>query len=134
LDHAWGDGILTTYYRNDAGELKESLADEGRRHFVIALKRRMARGDTLTFHVQRTAMVAFTRDEEWLETTIDHPIARLQRSIVFPAKRPCLRATLHAAGRQVPLQVHRESSGRTLVRVSIDQPKAHTPYTIRWSW
>jgi hypothetical protein len=59
----------------------------------------MARGDTLEFGVCRDAMVGFTQPEERLETTIDHPIARLSPSIVFPKDWPCRSAVLQAGTR-----------------------------------
>lgn len=134
LDHAWGDGILATDYANDAGRLEGSYNDVGRHHLVVALRRRMGRGESLSFRVRRETMVGFTEGEEWLETTVDHPVARLSPSIVFPKDRPCRRAVLQAGRRLVPLTVARRRSGQTVVRVEILQPWANFPYTIRWSW
>jgi hypothetical protein len=134
LDHAWGDGVLLTGYRTDVGRLADVVRDGNRRHLVIALKREMAEGTTLAFGVERAAMAGFTRDAEWLETTIDHPIRRLRPCIVFPRTRPCQRATLHHAGRVHRLPVVRRRDGRTVVRFDALEPRPHTPYTIRWRW
>ena len=119
LDHAWGDGVVVTHYTNDAGHLEESFNDAGRRHLVIGLRRRMAQGDTLAFAVQRQAMVGFTQAEEWLETTIDHPVSRLRRTILFPKDRPCRRAVLDIAGHRLRLPISHRSAGTTMVRVAI---------------
>jgi hypothetical protein len=134
LDHAWGDGVVLTQYVNDAGRLEGSFDDGGRHHIVVGLKRRRHRGDVLGFRVQRDAMVGFTQEHEWLETTIDHPIARLQPSVVFPKDRPCRSAVLQVGRRHTPLPVLRRGDGRTVVRVEIPCPCANVPYTIRWRW
>jgi len=134
LDHAWGDGVQLTTYDHDAGSVTDLLRDRGRRHLVITLKRPAARGETLTFGVARTAIDAFTEDEEWLETTIDHPIRQLRRAIVFPKARPCLQAVLHGGAEQIPLPVIRQADGTTLVRFEVTPPDPDTSYTIHWTW
>lgn len=135
LDHAWGSGVVLTSYDNDAGTIADSFADEGRHHFVIGLRRSMGRGDRLTFRVARTTMACFaTEDQWWMDTTIDHPIARLRKRIVFPKKRPCLSATIAYEGRTISLPIRRLASGKTLVQVDVGRPRADTPYVIRWDW
>ena len=101
--HAWGDGVLLAHYHHGAGTLDDAFKDGNRRHLVIALRRPMGRGETLAFDVERTALAGFTRDEESLETTIDHPVERLGAAVVFPRQRPCLTATLDVGtGRSRP--------------------------------
>ena len=134
MDHFWGDGVALTSYQNDAGVLKDSFRDEGHRHLGIGLKRPMSRGEELTFDVVRTAMVGFTREEEWLETMIDHPAGRLNCGVLFPKSRPCHQATLHYEDRKLPLPITRLADGRTRVGFNLREPQARTPYTIRWSW
>ncbi len=134
LDHVWGDGVALTAYHNEAGVLRDLFLDEGKRHLVVGFKRPMCRGEMLTFRVERTAMVGFTGDEEWLETTIDHPTAHLSRSIVFPKERPCLQANLDCEGHEHPLPIRVLAGGRTLVGFHIAKPRVETPYTIRWIW
>ena len=104
------------------------------RHLVLDLVRPMSRGETLTFEIERTAMEGFTADEEWLETTIDHPTERLSRAIVFPRRRPCQRAMLHHEGQQTALPVIRLLDGRTLVRFEVLGPTTGAPYTVHWTW
>lgn len=134
LDHFWGDGVTLTDYRHTAGLIGDSFKDQGRRHLVIDLARAMGRGELLTFTVERTAMVGFTAAEEWLETTIDHPIRRLTRTIIFPHDRPCQNARLVVGEQVLPLKVKRTRDGRSLLQVQIPNPKSDTPYTIHWSW
>jgi hypothetical protein len=133
LDHAWGDGVLSSYYHTDAGKVEGSISDGNRRHFIIRLHHRMKRGDALTFQVQRTAMVGFMADQEWLETTIDHPIRRLRRRIVFPPQRKCQRAELEIRARRISLEPA-QRRGRTLVDFTARHPLPHMPYTVRWTW
>ncbi len=134
LDHVWGDGVGVADYDNTAGVLRESFRDHGRRHLVVGLKQPMGKGETLRFTARRTARVAFTRDEEWIETTIDHPIARLAQTVIFPQERPCLRAELRYGGEAFPLHVMEAPEGRTQLRVRIPRPRSDTPYRIRWWW
>jgi len=134
LDHMWGDGVLVTDYDTDAGVVADVIRDNGRRHLVLDLKRRAREGQVLAFRTRRTAMAAFTADDEWLETTIDHPVQRLRPRIVFPRARPCRQALLQSDGQSMALPIQRHADGSTQVDVVIPRPQAHVPYTIRWSW
>lgn len=135
LDHAWGTGVVITSYHNDAGTLEDSFADQGRRHMVIALKRPMAAGETLRFNVARTTMACFAQEQQqWMETTIDHPIRRMSVGVLFPRERPVRSARLHLGDDQEPLRISRLADGRTVVRLRSRKPHAHQPYLIRWVW
>jgi len=102
LDHAWGHGVLATDYENSAGRRDGSYKHERRRHFVVGVRRRMASGDILPFRVRREARAGFLKPEGWLETTLDHPIAQLRPSIVFPKDRPCRGVAIVPGGREEP--------------------------------
>ncbi len=134
LDHAWGEGVLVANYHHSAGPLEDSFKDQGRRHMVIGLEREMGQGETLEFSVSRTAMEAFTRDEGVLETTIDHPVTRLRRSIIFPKRRAVRRAILEGESESRELPVIHLGNGGTMIRVVIPDPKAGVAYVIRWTW
>ena len=94
----------------------------------------MHRGETLAFDVERTAMASFISDEEWLETTIDHPIHRLSQCVVFPLERPCQQAELVVSDRVLPLRPVRRADGSMVLRLTIPHPKVDTPYLVRWRW
>jgi hypothetical protein len=126
MDHFWGDGVAITSYHNEAGVLMESFRDEGRRHLVIGLGRRMGRGEELLFGVERTAMVCFVGKREWVETRVDHPTRRLSRRVVFPRERPCLRHD----GAEVDLPITVHADGRTSVGFNIRKPLDCAAYTI----
>lgn len=134
LDHFWGDGVPLTHYHHTAGQLAESFQDGGRRHLVIDLGRPMHRGETLSFDVERTALVSFTEGSEWLETTIDHPIHQLGQQIIFPVERPCQGAELVVSDFTLPLRALDIGDGRTMLRFSIPRPEADTPHLVRWRW
>lgn len=134
LDHFWGDGVVLAFYHNSAGGIEDSIRDGGRHHLVIGLPRRMKRGEVFTFRVSRTAMVAFTEREEWVQMIIDHPVRKLSRTVIFPAERPCREARVDLAGSELPLRVVRLSDGRTVLGIDLWQPRVETPYGITWSW
>jgi hypothetical protein len=134
LDHAWGDGLVLAGYHTAAGTLGDSFRDQGRRHQMIVLPRPMARGETTRVQIRRDVVGGFTQREEWLETTVDHPIRRLRRTIVFPKARPCLRATLHVDRHERELPIIAHPDGHTAVRFTIGHAAANTPYTVTWSW
>ena len=134
LDHAWGNGVLVTNYHHSAGSLADTFKDEGTRHLLIELKRPMAQGQILKFSVERTAMEAFTASAGSVETTIDHPIARLTRQVIFPKGRPAQQAMLIGVGKLTPLPIKRLWDGRTAVRVAISDPEPNSPYVVRWTW
>jgi hypothetical protein len=134
LDHFWGDGVSLTDYANTAGQLADSFSDGGRHHLAIDLARPMHRGEQLAFDVERTALASFSADDEWLETTIDHPIHRLGQRVIFPADRPCQHAELATPDGIIPLQPVRLGDGRTALRFTVPHPKADTPYLVRWHW
>jgi hypothetical protein len=134
LDHAYGHGVLASDYEHSAGRLDGSYKDEAWRHFVIALRHKMRRGDVLQFRVRRQAKAGFLKSEGWLETTLDHRIASLRPSIVFPKDRPCRRAALEVAGRRLRLPIVRRKDAGTVVHVTIPHPLPFVRYTIRWRW
>jgi hypothetical protein len=134
LDHFWGAGVGLTAYTTTAGVLKESFRDQGKRHLLIELARKMARGERFAFTVQRAAQEVFTLPEGWVETLIDHPIVRLSQTIVFPQARPCQSAELVYRGETFPLHVMTTAAGGTQLSVRIGRPEQHTSYLIRWRW
>lgn len=134
LDHFWGDGITTGGYTTTAGRIGDSFKDGNRRHLVIQLERPMRRGEIFEFTIERRTLEAFTGDEEWSETTIDHPIARLSQVVRFPKARPCQGAKLEYPGGGTPLHVLETTEGATEIGLRIPKPRTDTPYLIRWTW
>ena len=134
LDHFWGPGVQLAEYTTTAGTLRDSLRDQGRRHLVVQLQRAMARDEVVEFQVERTIRDVFSDREGWVETMIDHPIARLSQTIIFPQARPCQSAELVYDGETIPLHVMTTSEGGTQLAVRIGEPQRNTLYRIRWSW
>jgi hypothetical protein len=134
LDHVWGDGVAVTSYQNSAGSLDDSVKDGSRRHLVVGLKRSMDRGKGLSYAVERGVIAGFTRNEEWMDVTIDHPIRRLRAQVLFPESRPVLTATAQHAQKTVVLPIVRHGNGQTMIGLETWRPLAHEPYIISWSW
>lgn len=134
LDHFWGDGVALTGYRNSAGRLVESFGDGHRHHLAITLPRPTRMGEQLTVDVERTALASFTRQDEWLETTIDHPIRQLGQQIVFPPNRRCQAAELVAESQILPLRPINLGDGRTILKITIPNPRPDRSYLVRWRW
>ena len=134
MDHAWGAGIILTSYHHSAGAIEDSFRDEGKRHLVIGLKRAMKRGEELQFRVERRAMESFTTENGVLETTIDHPIRRLSRAVIFPKHRPVQMASYDDGTMQARLPIFNRPDGRTMVGFALSTPRPNTIYTIRWRW
>lgn len=134
LDHLWGDGVQVVGYDHTAGPIRESFQDEGVRHLVIDLPHPMQRGETYAFSVTRTARSAFTQAEEWLETTIDHPITMFHQEIFFPKERPCQAAALVIGDQVEQLTPVTLEDGRARLEVTRTKPPTDTPLIIRWRW
>ncbi len=134
LDHIWGDGVLITNYYNSAGSIEDSFKDQGCRHLMIELRKRMSRGQALEFKAERTIMEGFKGQENWWEINIDHPVHQLENSIIFPKTRSCQEAILQSGDKQTALPVIRLSDGRAVVRFSIAKPFAGIPYRVSWKW
>jgi hypothetical protein len=134
LEHFWGRGVQLSEYSTTAGSIAESFRDDGRRHLVIRLPEKMARGQTLEFSTERTMHQTFTTAEGWFELAIDHPILQLSHAVIFPKERPCKEAHLLVGEWQRPLSVIRLVDGKTLVRCDLAEPRSHTAYRICWSW
>ena len=54
--------------------------------------------------------------------------------LFFPKERACRRAALYCEGLEIPLPIIRRPDGTTMLCVAIPNPRADTPYTVRWSW
>jgi hypothetical protein len=125
---------MLTHYRHSAGTVDASFRDAERRYLLIKLKHKAAKGDQLTFTVERQAMETFVGTEEWVETILTQQVARITRSIVFPKGRPCRAATLHHDGQARLLPIVQLSQGRTSVQFEISRPDTGSPYRIHWTW
>jgi hypothetical protein len=135
LDHAWGSGVVATAYHTDAGQLEDSFLDAGKQHMVLRLARQMAAGDTLRFSVDRTTMAAFVLDDQWwMETTIDHPILRLQVRVQYPEGRRPQWAIVDHLGEQRTLHLSVQPDGGAAIEFATEAPRAHVPYVMRWRW
>ena len=138
-DHAWGDGKLFAKYRCRPGVPVDFYQDGSKHNVLISLRETKNRGDVMEFSVERTIAGGFLKTSEWLETEVDHLTSRLRITIIFPKARPCQRATLTRknANKTVLLEekhLRNLISGRQELGLSLDRPKLHECYTIKWDW
>lgn len=134
LDHFWGDGAAATNYEHTGGPVVDTFSDQGVEHVVIQLKRAMARGEELEFGVARTIVGGFQKDEEWLETVVDHPVDRVMRTIVFPGDRPPHNAVLKHEEDEVNLPLIKLSNSKTIVTFDAPTRGQEAAFTILWRW
>jgi hypothetical protein len=138
-DHAWGDGDLFHKYHCQPGTAVDFYRDGSKWNILVSLRETKNRGDTIPFLVERTIADGFLKNNEWLETEVDHLTSHLQLSIVFPKARPCLRATLtqKTSGKTKVLDAQHFrtlGNGRQELTLAITRPKIHECYLVKWDW
>lgn len=138
-DHAWGDGKLFAKYKCRPGVPVDFYQDGSKHNVLISLRETKNRGDVMEFLVERAIASGFLSSAEWLETEVDHLTSRLQLTIRFPKGRPCQRATLTRKNANKTAAVDEKHfktlvSGRQELSLTINRPKLHECYTIKWDW
>jgi len=138
-DHAWGDGDIFADYHCQPGVPVDFYEDGSKHNILISLRETKDRGDVIELWVQRAIEHGLIKNQEWLETEIDHWMKHLKLSIIFPQKRPCQRATLsrRSTGKTDLLsRTHFSSlpSGKQKLTWETSSPKLHDLYTIKWTW
>jgi hypothetical protein len=93
-DHAWGDGEIFAEYHCQPGVPVDFYEHGSRHNILISLRETKDRGDVIDLWVERVIEDGLLKEQEWLETEIDHWMKRLTLSIIFPKDRLCRRATL----------------------------------------
>jgi hypothetical protein len=134
LDHYWGSGVANVGYSTTAGPLGDLIHDQGIRHQVIELPRTMGRGEEFAFTTERTMMETFLSKANHAEIVIDHPVGQVTCAVLFPRDRPCQTAEFVTSELRGRLPVSVLPGGRTLIRVQVPRPQAHTPYRVEWIW
>ena len=138
-DHAWGDGKLFARYSCRPGVPVDFYQDGSKHNVLISLRETKNRGDVIEFSADRTISGGFLGKNEYLETEVDHLTARLRLAIIFPKDRPCLRATLTrktASKTEVLDERHFKTlgSGRQELSLTINRPRLHECYLVKWDW
>jgi hypothetical protein len=138
-DHAWGDGKLFAKYKCRPGVPVDFYQDGSKHNVLISLRETKNRGDVMEFSAERTIAGGFLKQNEWLETEVDHLTTHLRLAIIFPKARPCLRATLtrKTVGKTEVLdERHFKTlgSGRQELSLAISRPKLHECYLVKWDW
>ena len=138
-DYAWGDGEIFADYRCSPGVAVDRYQDGDRWNILISLRETKSRGEITGFHLERTVCDGFIQSEEWHQAEIRHATRRLRLAVIFPAVRPCRRATLHERkGNQTHqlglAQFQQLPDGRQLVEWETRQVRDLEIYTLRWVW
>ena len=138
-DHAWGDGEQFAKYRCQPGVPVDFYEDGSKHNVLISLRETRNRGDVVELWIERVIRNGFLKKEEWFETEIDHLMRTFKRSVIFPKKRPCRRATLsrRSTGKTTLLSQKHFAllpDGRQKLTWETKRPKLHDRYTIKWAW
>ena len=83
-DHAWGDGDIFAAYRCQPGVPVDCYEDGARHNILISLRETKERGDVIDLWVERIIRDGLLKDQEWLETEVDHWMEHLTLSNIFP--------------------------------------------------
>ena len=138
-DHAWGDGELFAEYRCQPGVPVDFYKDGSKHNVLISLRETKNRGDVIDLWIERVIRDGFPAKNEWLETEIDHWMAHLKLSIIFPRQRRCRRATVTQRSTNDTITLDEQhfsflSDGRQQLTWENSRPKLHDLYTIKWRW
>ncbi|HEY7065625.1 MAG TPA: ATP-binding protein [Chloroflexota bacterium] len=135
----WGEGELFADYTVSSGVVGDRFRLGARHITLISLRQIKNRGDVVRLHIRRQVLGGWTRDEEWLETQVNHRTRALQVTVRFPAARPPQQASLlaEAAGTSRALDRrhwHRDPQGGVVLTWRTRQPSLGETYLLRWWW
>lgn len=138
-DHAWGEGEIFAEYHCQPGVPVDFYQDGSRFNILISLRETKNRGDVIDLWVERIVKEGFMREEEWLETEVDHLTEQVKLAVVFPIERPCRRATITQRNANDTVTLDERhfsimSDGRQRVSWENKRPKLHDLYTLKWQW
>ena len=106
---------------------------------LIALRGVRNKGDKDEHHMEWGIKDGFLRKQELWETSVNHPTGCLKINIIFPPKRPPVRASLIEDTRQKTTLLGNENliklpDGHWRVHWETNQVKQHERYSIQWEW
>jgi hypothetical protein len=138
-DHAWGEGEICAEYHCQPGTPVDFYQDGSKHNILISLRETKHRGDVMELEVERVVRNGLTKEEEWLETEIDHRTLRLSLSVIFPLTRHCQRATITRRSTNRTVELGRScfdflADGRQRLTWATDRPKLNDCYTLKWIW
>lgn len=138
-DQAWGDGDIFAEYKCSPGEAVDRYREGHLYRVLISLRQTKHRGDVEEFHIERTIHDGFTQTVEDFQTEISHHTHRAAIRVVFPKSRPpkYLSGIEQNRKRTTPLspdQLQTLPDGRIQANWTIQRPRLHEGYILRWTW
>jgi hypothetical protein len=138
-DMAWGAGEVLAKYECSPGVAVDTYREGHRLRILISLRTTKNRGDVTEFHIRRTILGAFTKQDESFQHDVIHLIYHASLRIIFPKKRyPKSIAIIEQnSTRTIPLGPKQQTilpDGRLEVVYQIRKPRLFESYIMNWSW
>jgi len=138
-DYTWGEGDLFSGYQCSPGVVADRYQQGDRWNILISLRETKSRGDVEKFNIVSTPINSYTKNEEWQQVELRHRTHRLRITVIFPANRPCQRATLHrrSSNRTTVLGQEHTSplpDGRQVISWEALKVEQLEVYTLHWQW
>lgn len=138
-DQAWGDGRILLNYSCAPGFPVDRYQLGHKTLILISLREFKQRGDMDEFNIQWGIRNGFRNNQESWETEISHITRHIRLRVIFPSKRPPLRAISIEASRQVirPITMEyqrRLADGRLQVVFETERPRINERYIVKWDW
>ena len=138
-DQAWGDGEILLNYKCSPGKPVDRYRPGHKTYVLISLHDVKNRGDVDEFKVDWGIRKGFVRNKELWETEVSHRTRRLKIRVIFPKKRPVLRASLVESLRRRTKSldqdlISQQPDGRWILSWETDKPRLNERYILRWEW
>lgn len=138
-DQGWSDGRSLLDYQCSPGIAVDQYSPGHKTYILISLRDSKQRGDQDEFHIRWNLKDAFKRSQEQWETEISHRTRRLLVRLIFPKSRPPVRVWLEEYLRRHTRLLSDSiiqclPDGRWQVEWSIERPRLHEHYVLKWEW
>jgi hypothetical protein len=138
-DRAWGDGNIFDDYKCSPGVEVDRFRDGYQYNILISLRETKHRGDKTTFNIQRTITDGFTKDEELLQSDVNHRMHTLSLSVIFPKSRLPTEVNMveQNSDRTQRLDSRHLTilpDGRQQYKWETNTPRLFESYIMRWKW
>lgn len=129
FDAAWGEGVLFAHYSANT-RIIDAIPTRKGYVLALALPRPYKKGEIFDIRISRRIVGSFLDDHVYWDTAMRVPTELLTLDIVSPSDRRIRQPQITA-----PPQGDFDAleSPRRL-RLRVEQPALHTPYTLRWVW
>jgi hypothetical protein len=138
-DQAWGDGEILQNYQCSPGVKADEYRLGHKTMILISLREMKQRGDEDEFNIEWDAYNTFLHSSEYWEAEISHRTKQLSMQMIFPKKRPPLKASIFETTRRQskPLigeAIQKLPDGRWRISWETDKPRLYERYILKWDW